>query len=60
MTKEQLYIEFEKHRGSLKSFILRISASQEDTEDIVQDTFLKAATKIDTFKGELTPSRRCL
>ena len=52
MTKEELYTEFEQIRGSLKSFILRISASIEDTEDIVQDTFLKAATKIDTFKGE--------
>ena len=36
----------------LKSYILRITASIEDTEDIVQDTFIRASTKLDTFRAE--------
>jgi len=52
MTKEQLTIEFEESSGKLKSYILRITASVEDAEDIVQDTFIKALEKLDSFKGE--------
>jgi RNA polymerase sigma-70 factor (ECF subfamily) len=52
MTKEELATAFEPLRGQLKSFILRITASVADTEDIVQDTYVKAAEKIDTFKGQ--------
>ncbi len=52
MTTEQLLKEFEQARGPLKSYILRITASVEDTEDIIHDTFIKATEKIGTFKGE--------
>ncbi len=52
MTVEQLTIEFQQHRGQLQSFLLRITASIEDAEDIVQDTFIKAMNKLDTFRGE--------
>jgi RNA polymerase sigma-70 factor, ECF subfamily len=52
MTTEQLSIEFEHARKHLKSYILRITASIEDTEDIVQDSYLKAAGKIDSFRGD--------
>lgn len=52
MNKEQLTTEFELARTQLKSYILRITASVEDTEDIVQDTFIKASTKLETFRGE--------
>jgi RNA polymerase sigma-70 factor, ECF subfamily len=52
MTTEQLTNEFELVRLQLKSYILRITASIEDTEDIVQDTFIKAIQKIDTFRGD--------
>lgn len=52
MTIEQLANEFEQARPQLKSYILRITASIEDTEDIVQDTFIKASEKIDTFRGD--------
>jgi RNA polymerase sigma-70 factor (ECF subfamily) len=52
MTLEQLANEFEQARGQLKSYILRITASVADTEDIVQDTFIKATEKFDTFRGE--------
>jgi RNA polymerase sigma-70 factor, ECF subfamily len=52
MTTEQLTTEFEQARAYLKSYILRITASKEDTEDIVQDTFIKALGKIDSFRGD--------
>lgn len=51
MTIEQLTNEFELVRPQLKSYILRITASVEDAEDIVQDSFIKASQKIDTFRG---------
>lgn len=52
MTTEILTKEFEAFRGQLKSYILRMTASVQDTEDIVQDTYIKAQTRIETFKGE--------
>jgi RNA polymerase sigma-70 factor (ECF subfamily) len=52
MTIDQFTIEFETARPQLKSYILRITASIEDTEDIVQDTYIKASTKLDTFRAE--------
>jgi RNA polymerase sigma-70 factor, ECF subfamily len=51
MTTEQLVKEFEQSTGQLKSYILRVTASVTDAEDIVHDTFIKATEKIDTFKG---------
>jgi RNA polymerase sigma-70 factor (ECF subfamily) len=54
MTTVQFTTEFETTRPQLKSYILRITASVEDTEDIVQDTFIKALTKLDTFRAEST------
>lgn len=52
MTVEQLTNEFELARQQLKSYILRITASVEDAEDIVQDTFIKASQKLDSFRGD--------
>jgi RNA polymerase sigma-70 factor (ECF subfamily) len=52
MMEEQLTIEFEQSRGQLKSYILRMTASVADAEDIVHDTYIKAREKIDTFKGQ--------
>lgn len=54
MTIEQFTKEFETARPQLKSYLLRITASVEDTEDIVQDTFIKGSTKLDTFRAEST------
>lgn len=51
MTKH-LTEEFEAIKGQLKSYILRITASVQDTEDILQETWIKAADKIDTFQGK--------
>jgi len=52
MTSNELTSEFETFQGELKSFILRMTASIQDAEDIVQDTYLKAQAKINTFRGE--------
>ncbi len=52
MTIELLNTEFEQTSSQLKSYILRITASVHDTEDIVQDTYIKAATKLASFRGE--------
>jgi len=54
MTTKQLTNEFELARPLLKSYLLRITASVEDAEDIVQDTFIKASSKLDTFRGDST------
>jgi RNA polymerase sigma-70 factor (ECF subfamily) len=52
MTLEQLTNEFELGRPQLKSYLLRITASAEDAEDIAQDTFIKASQKLHTFRGD--------
>ena len=52
MTTDNLTTEFETFQGELKSFLLRMTASVQDAEDIVQDTYLKAHAKIDGFRGE--------
>jgi RNA polymerase sigma-70 factor (ECF subfamily) len=52
MTIEILNREFENTSAQLKSYIVRITASVQDAEDIVQDTYIKATEKINTFKGE--------
>ena len=50
-TEKTLTDEFEKVRPQLKSFLLRMTASVEDTEDLIQDTFVKSFKNIQTFKG---------
>lgn len=52
MTTEQLTKEFEQSSAQLKSYILRITASVADAEDIVQDTYIKATEKLGTFKAQ--------
>lgn len=52
MTEELFNKEFEALSGQLKSYILRISASVADAEDIVHDTYLKALGKLETFRGD--------
>lgn len=43
---------FEACRPQLRSYILRMTASVDDTNDIVQDTYLKALSNIDSFRGQ--------
>jgi RNA polymerase sigma-70 factor (ECF subfamily) len=52
MTTDKLTPEFEIFQGELKSFILRMTASVQDAEDIVQETYIKAHAKMNTFRGE--------
>lgn len=52
MTVESLNQEFENNKGQLKSYLLRITASVKDAEDIAHDTYLKALEKLHTFRGE--------
>ena len=52
MNIQSLDHEFAQIKGQLKSYILRITTSVPDTEDIVQDTYLKARDKMDTFEGK--------
>ena len=52
MMTDQLLFEFESFSRELQSFILRMTASVQDTEDIIQETYLKAHIKIDTFRGD--------
>jgi len=52
MTTDQLTAEFTTFQGELKSFLLRMTASVQDAEDILQDTYLKAQLKINTFSCE--------
>jgi RNA polymerase sigma-70 factor, ECF subfamily len=54
MTADQLTVEFETFQSELKSFLLRMTASVQDAEDIVQETYLKAHSKLNTFRGEST------
>ncbi|MEZ5040391.1 MAG: RNA polymerase sigma factor [Saprospiraceae bacterium] len=51
-TPTELADTFEQFKGQLKSYLLRMTASVPDTEDILQDTYLKAHTKLSSFKGE--------
>lgn len=52
MATDQLTNEFESFQRELKSFILRMTASVQDAEDIVQETYLKAHARFDSFRGE--------
>jgi len=52
MTIDLFNQEFEGNAGQLKSYLLRITASIADAEDLVQDTYLKALDKLHTFRGE--------
>lgn len=52
--QEQLDAAFEQCRPQLRSYILRMTASVQDTEDIVQETYLKALSGLANFQGQST------
>ncbi len=52
MTVELFNQGFQEVVGQLKSYLLRITASVHDVEDIIHDTYLKALDKLSTFRGE--------
>ena len=41
---------FEEWRPQLRSFILRLTANQEDTQDLLQDTFIRASQSLHSFQ----------
>jgi RNA polymerase sigma-70 factor (ECF subfamily) len=52
MTANELTAQFVTFQGELRSFLLRMTASVQDTEDLVQETYMRAHAKIETFRGE--------
>lgn len=48
---QKLFLEL---RPKLSSFIYRLAANKQDTEDLLQETFIKVSEKIDSFRGEST------
>lgn len=46
--------EFIGFESELKSYVYRLVTHKQDTEDIVQETYIKAFNKLDTFKGKST------
>lgn len=52
MTIELFNQEFNNSSSQLKSYLLRITASIHDAQDIVQDTYIKAKEKLHTFRGK--------
>lgn len=55
MTSDQLTTAFETHRGQLRSYILRMTASRADTDDILQDAFIRAFSSLGSFRGDSSP-----
>ena len=49
---DELTAEFEEIRPSLRSYILRMTASVQDSDDIVQETYIRARANINSFKGD--------
>lgn len=52
MTTQEFTDHFEQSKPQLKSYILRMTASIQDTEDILQDTWVKASSNLASFKAE--------
>jgi RNA polymerase sigma-70 factor, ECF subfamily len=52
MMTDELTTQFVIFQGELKSFLLRLTTNVQDAEDIVQETYLKAQSKINTFRGD--------
>jgi RNA polymerase sigma-70 factor (ECF subfamily) len=44
--------DFLGFKPELQSFIFRLLTNKQDTEDVVQETYIKVHQNIDTFKGE--------
>ncbi|MDJ1467531.1 RNA polymerase sigma factor [Cytophagaceae bacterium DM2B3-1] len=46
--------EFLQHRSTLESYLYRLCGNREDAKDLVHDTYLKAVSNFDSFKGNST------
>lgn len=47
--REAFHILIEKHKNSVRCKIIALVGNEHDADDILQDTFMKAYSKIDTF-----------
>ena len=45
-------LKFEKSRSQLKAYVIRITTNPQDTEDIIQETYIKANKNIESFRSE--------
>ncbi len=50
--KEQLDQTFTECSGQLRAYLLRMTASRADADDIAQETYIKAVRSIDSFQGQ--------
>ena len=50
--KNQYQQDFIQFRPQLKSYLFRLSASKQDSEDLLQDTYIKTFEKIELFSGK--------
>jgi RNA polymerase sigma-70 factor, ECF subfamily len=50
-TVEDFTLAFEAHRPQLRAFILRLTTNVADTDDLVQDTYIKAHEHLGSFEG---------
>ena len=53
-TKAELAQVFEENKSQLKSFLVRMTTNVADTEDIIQDAYIKADQNLDSFEGRST------
>ena len=51
---QNFVIAFEEFRPHLKSYLQRMTASPEDAQDLIQDTFIKAEKGLHSFEGKST------
>ena len=52
MSIEIFETEFLTIRDALTSYLFRLTASRQDAEDLVQDTYIKARRNVPGFKGK--------
>ncbi len=52
MNKEEFHQSFSSFRAALTSFIFRLVTNKQDAEDLVQDSYLKAMTHLDSYQSD--------
>jgi RNA polymerase sigma-70 factor (ECF subfamily) len=52
--QDQFSTTFETIRPQLRAYVLRMTASVADTDDIIQDTWIKASQNLTSFQGNST------
>lgn len=52
MNQKEFTTQFEQIAPQLKSYILRMTANVQDTEDIIQDTWIKSYKNLASFQGK--------